>query len=60
MANIVGIATNQIVEGILDGAPVAEQATIARRGTRGLTDVEKMAISVQKNKIFNPSMLKKK
>lgn len=57
MANIAQIAVIQDVCGILEVVPTAEVATIADTGTRELTEIEKMAYVVQKNKVFNPTTL---
>lgn len=39
--------------------PLAELATIARSNIRALTNIEMRAQTVKKNKVFNPSTLKK-
>lgn len=60
MANTVQISTNQYVRAIPEGVPIAELATLANARTREFTKLEKMAYSVQKNKVFNPSTLKRR
>lgn len=59
MENVVQFAINQSVRGIPEGVPIAELSTIVESGTRALSEIERMAYEVQKNKIFNPTTLRR-
>lgn len=58
MARVV-IAQNQEIQNIPEGVPLAELATIAKSNSCALTNIEKRAQTVKKNKVFNPNTLKK-
>lgn len=60
MANTPQVAINQNAQVVPEGVPIAEQATIARTGAREFMKLEKVAYSVQKNKVFNPTTLKRR